>query len=267
MPHLAHICVYPIKSLGPISPAQVAVLDGGALEHDREFAFFTGDDKFLNGKRTPKIHGLRSSFDLLTGDLCLEAVTMGETNNFHLPDDQDALEAWLTRYFEQPVFFKRNPLGGFPDDLNSPGPTVISTATLEEVASWFPSLSVDSARIRFRANLEIGGVPPFWEDCLFGEPDTVVPFQIGDVIFHGVNPCQRCIVPPRDPETGEAIPDFSTIFRTMREKTLPSWAVRARFNHFYRLAVNTRIPATEAGKLLHIGDEISLPNVQPPHRV
>ncbi len=197
------------------------MLAGGVLEHDREFAFFDGDGKFLNGKRTPKIHGLRSAFDLHTGDLRLAAAGTREEGRFHLPDDQEALESWLTRYFGQPVFFRRNPQGGFPDDRDAPGPTIISTATLEEVASWFPGLSVASARTRFRANLEIGGVPPFWEDRLFGGPETVVPFGIGDVTFHGVNPCQRCIVPPRDPETGEAIPDFSPVFRARREETLP----------------------------------------------
>ena len=256
MPHLVRICVYPIKSLAPVSFPQVTVLAGGALEHDREFAFFGQDGKFLNGKRAPKVHGLRSTFDLHTGDLCLEAVEARNEGRFHLPDDHQALEAWLTRYFSQPVFFRRSPQGGFPDDLSAPGPTVISTATLEEVASWFPGLSVESARIRFRANLEIGGVPPFWEDRLFGTSDTVVPFQIGDVTFHGVNPCQRCVVPPRDPGTGEAIPNFSPVFRVRREETLPAWAARDRFNHFYRLAVNTRVPASEAGKLLRVGDDV-----------
>ncbi len=256
MPRLARICLYPIKSLPPVFPPQAALLAGGALAHDREWAFFTEDGKMLNGKRTPKIHGLRSTFDFDAGDLRLEAAPTGRAGRFHLPDDLGALEAWVSEYFEQPAFFRQNTEHGFPDDLNAPGPTVISTATLEEVASWFPGLSIESARIRFRANLEIGGVPPFWEDRLFGEADTVVHFQIGGVRFHGVNPCQRCIVPPRDPNTAEVIEGFSQVFRARREETLPPWAIRARFNHFYRLAVNTRVPETEAGRVLHVGDEV-----------
>ena len=248
MPYLARICVYPIKSLAPVSPPHVAVLAGGALEHDREFAFFTEDGKVLSGKRSPKVHGLRSVFDLETGAVCLEAAPPHNAGRFHLPEDREALEAWLTGYFDQPVFVRRSFERGFPDDLNAPGPTVISTATLAEVASWFPGLSVDSARVRFRANLEIGGVPAFWEDRLFGEPETAVPFQIGGVTLRGVNPCQRCSVPPRDPETGEAIPDFSAVFRAKREATLPAWADRSCFNHFYRLAVNTCIPLSETGR-------------------
>ena len=259
MPHLARMSVYPIKSLAPVSPPAVSVLAGGALEHDREFALFDTDGKFLNGKRNSKVHRLRLAFDLHTGDFCLEAAQTGEEGRFHLPDDLTALEGWLARFFGERVSVRRNPQGGFPDDLHAPGPTVISTATLEEVASWFPGLSVESARTRFRANLEIGGVAPFWEDRLFGGPDTVVPFQIGDVTFQGVNPCQRCVVPPRDPETGEAIPNFSPIFRARREETLPPWADRARFNHFYRLAVNTRVPVSEAGKVLRVGDGVIHP--------
>ena len=258
MPHLAGISLYPIKSLEPVAVPEAAVLASGGLKHDRELALFDEDGKFVNGKRSPLVHGLSSAFDPETGALCLEVRATGRARSFHLPDDQAALDAWLTDYFARPIRLRRDTRGGFPDDQNAPGPTLISTATLSEVVSWFPGLSLESARVRFRTNLEIDGVPPFWEDQLFGEPDAVVPFQIGDVTFHGVNPCQRCVVPPRDPETGEAIPDFSPLFRTKREETLPAWATRSRFNHFYRLAVNTRIPVSEAGKVLRVGDEVRL---------
>jgi hypothetical protein len=39
---------------------------------------------------------------------------------------------------------------------------------------------------------------------------------------------------------------------------LPQWAERSRFNHFYRLAINTRLSVTEAGKTIRIGDELNL---------
>ncbi len=57
-----------------------------------------------------------------------------------------------------------------------PEPTVISTATLEAITTWFPGLNLDQIRIRLRTNLEIGGVPAFWEDQLFAEADAVVQF-------------------------------------------------------------------------------------------
>ncbi len=39
---------------------------------------------------------------------------------------------------------------------------------------------------------------------------------------------------------------------------MPIWAVSPRFNHFYKLGVNTRLPATEAGKALHVGHEMRI---------
>ena len=261
MPHLARILLYPIKSLDPLEVSEAAVLATGALEHDREFALFDDEDRFVNGKHSPLVHGLSAAFDPSVGALCFAPRTGDRAHRFHWPDDKPVLNAWLSGYFGRPVTLRRDAAGGFPDDKNALGPTVISTATLEEVASWFPGLSVESARIRFRANLEIGDAPPFWEDRLYGAGDTETPFQIGGVTFHGINPCQRCVVPPRDPESGEGWPEFAQTFRARREETLPTWADRSRFNHFYRLAVNTRAPETEAGKWVRVGDAVRFPAV------
>jgi hypothetical protein len=150
---------------------------------------------------------------------------------------------------------------GFPDDTASPGPTVISTATLQTVAGWY-GISLDETRRRFRTNLEIDGVPAFWEDQLFSESGEPVTFQIGDVILQGINPCQRCIVPTRDSQTGEILRGFQTRFVQQRAETLPSGTARSRFNHFYRLAVNTRIPPASSPQALTVGDAVSL-NFEP----
>jgi uncharacterized protein len=122
---------------------------------------------------------------------------------------------------------------------------------------WFPELTVEGARRRFRSNLEVAGVEPFWEDRLFGAPDELHPFRIGGVSFLGHNPCQRCVVPSRDPENGtQFLPSFQKTFIALRKKRLPTWANSERFNHFYRFAVNTSIPVSEAGKILRVGDTI-----------
>jgi uncharacterized protein YcbX len=47
-------------------------------------------------------------------------------------------------------------------------PSVISTATIETVASWFDGLTVEGTRRRLRANVEVSGVPAFWEDRFVG---------------------------------------------------------------------------------------------------
>ena len=61
-PYLAKILLYPIKSLDGIEVEQATILSSGALQYDREFAFVDGQNRFVNGKRYPQIHLLRSQF-------------------------------------------------------------------------------------------------------------------------------------------------------------------------------------------------------------
>lgn len=256
--YLAGIRVFPIKSLDAVDLCQADILPGGALARDRGLALTDAEGRFINAKRFAQVQRLRSVWDRDLQTLCLHLDGDRDEARFRLPSEQDALESWLSGCFGQPVTLARNPAGGFPDDTQAPGPTLISTATLEEVASWYPGVTPEETRRRFRANLEIGGVPAFWEDRLFAGEGEAVPFQLGGVLFHGVNPCQRCIVPTRDSFSAEAWPEYSQTFRARREAALPPWADRSRFNHFYRLAVNTRVPASEAGKSVRVGDILSL---------
>ncbi len=258
MPHLSGITVYPIKSLDPVSVPQARLTAGGGLEHDREWALVDAEGRFVNAKRTPLIHGLQASVDRENGLFCVRTRDGARGGAFHGGRERARLEAWLSDYFGLPVALRRDTGGGFPDDAAAPGPTLIGEATLREVAAWHPDLDLCEARVRFRANLEIADAPPFWEDRLFGAAGEAVRFRVGDVVLEGTNPCQRCIVPTRHSQTGAASPDFARVFRARREATLPAWADRSRFNHFYRLAVNTRVPPSEEGKTLRVGDEVRL---------
>ncbi|WYL93748.1 MAG: MOSC N-terminal beta barrel domain-containing protein [Gloeotrichia echinulata IR180] len=259
MPYLAKILLYPIKSLDGVEVESVKVLPSGALDYDRGFAIVDEQGKFVNGKRHAKIHLLRAQFSILNRTLSLQVPNTDSPQVFHLDEKPVALEATLSDFFGFAVRLVQNSLTGFPDDTKSPGPTVISTATLTEVASWFPGMSVVEMRRRIRANLEIDGVPPFWEDRLFSsESDGTILFRVGDVDFFGINPCQRCVVPTRDPDSGAAYPNFQKIFVQQREANLPDWVALSRFHHFYRLSVNTRLPASVAGKILQIGNKIEI---------
>ena len=257
-PYVARLFIYPIKSLDRVEVENVTILASGAIEGDREFAMFDEKDRFVNGKRNHLVHSLRSQFDLNNKTVSLGQQDSQNKTTFNLETERDDLENWLSKYFAIPVGVKQNLTHGFPDDTVSPGPTIISTATLEAIASWYPELDVEEVRLRFRTNIEIAGVPAFWEDRLFAKADTTVNFQIGDVQFMGVNPCSRCVVITRNPKTGEAYPHFQKTFIDKRKETLPVWAERSRFNHFYRLAINTRLPATEAGKRINLKDVLKL---------
>lgn len=256
MVYLARILVYPIKSFDGWDVPSARVLSSGSLEHDRRLALVDEEGKFVNGKRTPLVHALRGCVQ--PGQRQLTMDYEGQRHEFHLDHQRTALEAWLSGYFGLPVKLTENPAGGFPDDIEAHGPTVISTATLEAVAGWFPGLSVDEMRRRLRANLEIDGVEAFWEDRLYSRAGELLLFRIGEVTFTGTNPCQRCVVPSRDSRNGSVTAEFSKTLARRREASLPGWAERSRFNHFYRLAVNTNLHGS--GGELHVGDALQILN-------
>lgn len=258
MSYLAKITIYPFKALDGLSVTSATILASGALQHDRMFAIVDESGMFVNGKRNALVHRLRAHFNLAERTLTLRIQDTEQTHTFQLDTEREALNSWLSTYFGRAVTVIEDTTSGFPDDTNAPGPTIIGTSTLAEVASWFPALEGQSPARRFRANLEISAPVPFWEDRLFAEAGDVVRFQIGDVLFEGVNPCQRCVVPSRNPDTGEVIPHFQQIFMRNREASLPAWSTPSRFNHFYRLSINTRIPASQAGKMLQIGDDVRI---------
>ena len=268
MPHISKICIYPIKSLDGLEVPQAEVLQSGALMADtrsvlslvdRQFAIFDEQGKYVNGKRYAKIHLLRTKFDLEKKIVLLKIQGSDKEESFNLESEIPQLEAWLSEFFGFIVKLQKNMMMGFPDDTISPGPTLISTATLREVASWYADLNEDDIRRRMRTTIEIDGVPAFWEDKLFSTNDKVINFKVGNLRFLGVNPCQRCIVPTRNAVTGEVNSDFQKIFINKRRETLPDWVNKSRFNHFYKLAVNTRLaPGEGENKVIKVGDEINI---------
>ena len=256
---LARIVVYPIKSLDGICVSEARVLPSGALEHDRRFAICDASGRFVNGKRTPAVHRLETYCDPVARTVRFRKKDGGAAVEFHIDGDRPELQSWLSEFFGMRVTLEENADGGFPDDTVLPGPTVISTATLETVAMWFDGMSVDEARLRFRANLEISGSEPFWEDRLFRGEGDAVRFSIGAARFEGMNPCARCVVPTRSTETGDRDYSFQKVFVANRRRALPAWADRDRFDHYFRLAVNTRRSPAEppdAERTIRVGDVI-----------
>jgi uncharacterized protein YcbX len=273
-PRLAGIRLHPIKSLDAISLTEARIGPGGGLEHDRAWALYSVDGRWVNGKRTAAMHLIRATYapDLISVTLAVP----GDRRNipartFPFPSGTEDAAEWFSVYFEQQILVRHAP-EGFPDDTIANGPTIISTASLQAACGWFPGVTLDNARQRFRTTLEIdsadvaakaasanGHLPAFWEEQLYGGDErSVVRFRIGEVNFEGSNPCARCPVPARDPQTGADLTGFQKRFTDLRRKTLPPWAPAARFDHFYRLAVNTRVAPTETGKPLRLGDSIQL---------
>jgi uncharacterized protein YcbX len=274
LPRLTGIRLHPIKSLDPVSVTEARIGPGGGLEHDRAWALFSVDGRWVNGKRTAAMHLIRASYapDLSSVTLAVPGDRRNiPARSFPFPGGAEDAAEWFSVYFEQQILVRHAP-EGFPDDTIANGPTIISTASLQAVCDWFPGVTLDNARQRFRTTLEIdsadavanaasanGHLPAFWEDQLYGEDErSVVRFRIGEVNFEGSNPCARCPVPARDAQSGADLVGFQKRFSDLRRETLPPWAHAARFDHFYRLATNTRVAPTETGERLRLSDPVQL---------
>lgn len=272
-PTVGRLSVFPVKSLDAFHPNAVGVTSGGTLSLDRAYAIVArpsgepydpdeasphGD--YINGKRTAAVHRLRSTFDLESKTVSLRIVGKTNTKTFDIPSPE--LDAWLSEYFRESVSVRAEPVDGHPDHRyrGLTGPSIISTGTLREVASWFEAdeIGIDSIRRRFRANIEIDGVPPFWEDRLYADHGEAVAFHIGDVRLNGVEPCERCVVPTRDPYTGRENDGFRERFIQKRQATRPDWLESDRFDHDFRLMVITDIPTSERGGQIEVGDSVEV---------
>ncbi len=262
--------LFPLKSFPGVSVASAELLPRGPLQHDRRWAVYDASGQLVNGKRHPSLHGIDLQFypDVKTvryteyppewtpcADGASEkAVTVRQ---FAWPAEQEAVAAVISQCLGFPVLIREDAETGFPDDTASAGPTLIGSATLQEVAKWFPGLTIEECQRRFRANIVLETPTPFWEDRLFGSPVRPRLLRLGDVELWGINPCQRCAVPARDSRTGEATSGFQKEFARRRAEALPAWADREQFNHFYRLAVNTRLASARAGQILSVGDPVA----------
>lgn len=243
-PRVTCIRIYPIKGLDPLPVESTRVLASGALEFDRRWALVDTHGKYVNGKNYKQVFQTRANYDLAKLEVTLDGIL------FSLTSDGQAIERWFSERVGEKVTWRENTEAGFPDDTNSPGPTFVSSASIAIVAEWF-ALPLEQAQRRFRTNVEFDHSEPFWEDRLYGSQ-----FLVGATAFDAINPCQRCIVPSCDADTGAQDAGFQKRFAELRKANIPSFAQTAQFNHYYRFAVNTRIAASAIGKMIHVGDPL-----------
>jgi len=252
MAEIEDIRAYPVKGLDGIRLEEAAVTDGGTLVYDREFALFA-DGEIINAKDSDRFHRLSTTFDPQQREL---QVTAPDAElSFALSEDAERERAgeWFSEYFGMDLNLRRNTELGYVDRRRM-GPSVISTATLATVASWFEEMTVEGARQRLRANVEVSGVEPFWEDQFIGE--NAPAFAAGGITFEGVTPCARCVVPQRDPNTGEPLERFRKRFIEKRRETLPEFVDDDAFDHFYTLMIITTIPEQDRDKTLVVSDPV-----------
>ena len=242
------IRVYPVKGLEGVDVDEARVLEGGTLACDRSFAFFDEDGDVVNGKRTPRVHSL--GVRLEDG---VPVVSFPDGEEVNVVDGTGRAEELLSGFFGVDGELRRDGSLGYVDRRGA-GPSVVSTATLREFASWFEGVDVEGARRRLRANVEVSGVPAFWEDGFVG--DGATGFEAGGVRFEGVEPCGRCVVPSRDPDTGDVIDGFRDRFVEKRRETFPDDVDGDVFDHLYTVMLIARVPEEYRGGTVSVGDDV-----------
>lgn len=262
MPSLSHIAVHPIKALKPVGLEQVSITGIGGIAGDRAYAIVDENGDYMNGKRTTDVYRLDTEFDLDAKRVKLRVRGEDSMQEFHLEKDREAFEAWLTEFFGVRVELESGLGGSLTDsvvygDGTEAGPTLVSQATVREVASWYEEIDPEEMRVRLRPNLVVEGVPPFWEDQLVSGGGKRL--QIGDVTLEGVVPVPRCVVPSHDPKTGDTYEGFRETFIQKREETLPEWVGKDTFDgNLFSLTVVMRVPQSERDGELRVGDSVQL---------
>ena len=253
--YVSRLNVYPIKSLDGLS-LDIAELNAfGNFTYDRQFAMQDYKGKIVNGKSNPAVHSLRTHFNLKEQVVIFKEEL--KQYDFELRTDNKLLNDYLSDHFKKPVQLIQSNDGSLLDNPEESRLTIIATESLKTVASWFGWIDIDEARRRFRANIEVENVPAFWEDRLYKAGNENVKFRIGDIVMIGTGPCPRCVVPSRHPETGSQDHGFSKHFAEKRKDSLPSWSSLESFGHFYQLATNCLVLASNS-TALRIGDLVSL---------
>lgn len=214
--------------------------------------------KYINGKSNALVHSLRTAFDPEIETISFRPVNETSAVQFHLQNERAEIESYLSDYFGMKTFLNQNKMGRFLDIPVYSGATVISTSSLKEVSKWYGNMDMEETRRRFRATIELEGVSAFWEDRLFTSNGNSVEFKAGDVTMLGISPRARCVVPTRNPETGEVTHAFPKTFAKHRASTLPDWSDLNEFDHYYYLSVDCLIPKTEVGKFVEVGNEVEI---------
>src|SRR5690348_8625004 len=146
---LANIRLHPIKGLDPVSVPEARIGANGGLHLDRVWVLFTVEGKWINGKRNPEIHHIRAEYDQRVSSVALRAESESPVGNavgrgaaitpvrLAFPADLERAAAWFSEYFGCTVIV-RYVSEGAPDDGLAPGPTIVSTASLQSVCDLFP---------------------------------------------------------------------------------------------------------------------------------
>jgi uncharacterized protein YcbX len=218
---LTGLTTYPIKSAAGV-PLSTWDVDDFGLRHDRRWMVIDDRGQAITQRELPRLALVRPT--LHTDCLLVEAPGMpplelplqpawSVTTTATVWDDV-CTAAWLGDHSAEwfsAALGRSCSLVYMPDSTVRPAnPAFAPADTRVSFADAFPFLIISeesladlNARMpvplpmnRFRPNLVIAGGSPFIEDIL-------EQFTIGGIEFRRAKPCDRCVIPTTDQETGE----------------------------------------------------------------
>lgn len=219
-PILSRLYIYPVKSCGGIS-VESARLDTWGLEYDRNWLVVNADNRFLTQREFPRMALVETALEpdalRLTAPE-MSALRLSLSDKFgesvdvtiwgdrcQAVDQGEETAEWFSTFLGAACRLVR--MGesfNRPVDLN-----YAPEAAQVNFADGYPSLIISEASLadlnerclealpmnRFRPNMVVSGCEPYAED-------SWQTMRIGEVTFHVVKPCQRCIITTVDQKTG-----------------------------------------------------------------
>jgi hypothetical protein len=191
---------WPVKSLGG-EEVQALEVDGRGAAGDRAHALydeFKGEPRRLTARQVPRVllwHAAYGAEEVPPDDPPAPRLTSpaGETFTWGQPELPRALAEDLGR----PVTLRRDPalMQDLPDSL-------LVTFGASHRAGEAELGPLDPRRWRTNIHVE-ADAPAYAEAGWEGRA-----LRVGDVVLDLLHPCERCVIPTRDPETAEKRPEL-----------------------------------------------------------
>lgn len=218
---LTQINIYPIKSLGGIS-LQSAIVEERGLQYDRRWMLVDEQNMFITQRLHPKMA-------LLEVEISNGLFTIKHKQNKFSPltippvpyDDVEVkVQIWkdnvtalkyssdINNWFTEAIGFKCS-LVYMPDSTKRKVDPEYANNKLVGFADGYPFLIIGEESLndlnkrlegglpmnRFRTNFAFSGGKAFDED-------NWKTIKIGDIVFHSLKPCPRCVITTIDQNTG-----------------------------------------------------------------
>lgn len=208
---------FPIKGLSPEPIDDIELLPSAGIPMDRMYGFARHGSGFDPDKPTPlpkdkfvvlltqeALANLKTSFDPESGALHCSGPDGPVCFNLNTDDGRRAAEMWLSDYLSLPDKEPPSFVHAAPHrftDVSVVSPQMMNSVSLlnrESVRDLESRIDAEIDPARFRANIELEGLPPWWELENVGKT-----LQIGDVKLRLIKRTQRCAATEVNPATGK----------------------------------------------------------------